>query len=59
MATSTIVSTSLMPTGNSGKRDAGHLDTLNDMDCEASNKNRQVMSPTPEGTSSVELLRGL
>eukprot|EP00971_Amphidinium_carterae_P107683 2132235-Amphidinium_carterae.1 len=32
MATSTIASTSLMPTRNSVKRDAGHLGALNDMD---------------------------
>eukprot|EP00971_Amphidinium_carterae_P116444 2306482-Amphidinium_carterae.1 len=43
MATSTSVSTSLVSTGNSGKRDAGHLDTLNDMDCEVRNKNRQLL----------------
>eukprot|EP00971_Amphidinium_carterae_P336946 6473541-Amphidinium_carterae.1 len=50
MATSTIASTSLMPTCTSVKRDAGHLDTLNDMDYEVSYNNRQVMSPTPEGS---------
>eukprot|EP00971_Amphidinium_carterae_P191127 3793039-Amphidinium_carterae.2 len=49
MATSTIASTSLMPTANSVKRDARHLHTPNDMDYDFSNKNRQVMSPTPEG----------
>eukprot|EP00971_Amphidinium_carterae_P113505 2248712-Amphidinium_carterae.2 len=38
-------STSLMPSGNSVKRDAGHLDTL--YNC--SNNNRQVLSPNPEG----------
>eukprot|EP00971_Amphidinium_carterae_P231226 4588687-Amphidinium_carterae.2 len=41
MAMSAIVSTSLIPTGNSVKRDAGHLDALNDMDYEFSNINRQ------------------
>eukprot|EP00971_Amphidinium_carterae_P305312 6067108-Amphidinium_carterae.2 len=44
MATTTL--SGVVTPGNSVKRDAGHLDALNDMDYEDSNKNGQVMSPT-------------
>eukprot|EP00971_Amphidinium_carterae_P147071 2914239-Amphidinium_carterae.1 len=50
MAMSTTVLTSLVPTGSSVKRDAGHLDTLNVMDFEDSNTNRQVMRPNTAGS---------
>eukprot|EP00971_Amphidinium_carterae_P140082 2775692-Amphidinium_carterae.1 len=43
MATTTL--SGVVTAGNSVKRDAGHLDTLNIMDYEDSNANRQDMSP--------------
>eukprot|EP00971_Amphidinium_carterae_P179457 3559312-Amphidinium_carterae.1 len=48
MATTTLSGD--VTTGSSVERDAGHLDTLNVMDYEDNNTNRQVMSPNTAGS---------